>query len=135
MADDCSFVCDDGDAISGSSTLCTSGIYSVSNAATSVDWILVPANARTINELNTAATIIETTIANGYSGFVTLNAMIDSDRCGNNIPVNKTIHFGRPSTSGSVLTGNGGGSLDPGSTDAIVFSVSTQNINAWTHIN
>lgn len=130
----CTFLCDENGAISGPSILCNVATYSIgSPSITNIDWDIIPANAGTLTFIST--TEVQVTINNSYIGFATLEATVDSDRCDNNIVLTKTIHFGSPSTSGSVLTSDGGGSLNPGPTDAIVFSISTQNINSWTHIN
>jgi hypothetical protein len=134
VLDDCSFVCDSEDAISGPIRLCSSGNYSIdSNEVTSVVWSLEPAHAgtTTANIINPTEVVVNN---NSYNGFVTLIGTVQSIRCGNNIPVEKTIYFGRPTANGSISK-TGDSSLHPGPTDSAVFSVGTSNINALSSIN
>ncbi|TXE16326.1 T9SS type A sorting domain-containing protein [Psychroserpens burtonensis] len=132
---DCTFICDNNGTISGPGLLCNTANYSVDiPAATDIDWTITPANAATITENMFDVTQITITRAGGYNGTVTLNASVDTNRCGNNISFNKTIHFGRLTVNGSVLV-TGDSDLYPGPTDSAVFTVNTSNVRVWNSID
>ncbi|WP_040279308.1 T9SS type A sorting domain-containing protein [Psychroserpens damuponensis] len=131
---DCSFVCDEN-AISGSGLICNTATYSINSTdITNIDWDITPVNAGTITENINDVSQITITRAFGYSGTVTLSASVDTNRCGNDIPLSKTIHFGRPTANGSVLI-FGDADLNPGPTDSAVFTVNTNNMQAWSSID
>jgi hypothetical protein len=130
----CSFVCDENSII-GSGLVCNTATYSINSPEiTNIDWTITPANAGTITVNMFDVTQMTITRAFGYNGSVTLNASVDTNRCGNNIPLNKTIHFGRPTANGSVQV-TGDSDLNPGPTDAAVFTVNTSNVRAWDSID
>lgn len=98
----CSAFCSNAQ-ITGSTLLCTSGIYSITNEATSSSWSIsegsslvtmsVYGNQVTINQINPSS-----------SGYITLNANYSNSRCGI-ASVSKRIWVGRPKVQDQNIYG------------------------------
>lgn len=90
--------------ITGSSILCTTGTYTVTNEATIVNWSISEGNALvtfstngnqiTINQVNPI-----------QSGYITLNVSYSNDRCGSATPAPKRIWVGRPDVQDQNIYG------------------------------
>ena len=102
LIDNCSAFCSNAQ-ITGSTLLCTTGNYSVTNEATTSSWSIsegsslvtmsVSGNQVTINQVNPSS-----------SGYITLNANYSNSRCGS-ASVSKRIWVGRPDVQDQNIYG------------------------------
>lgn len=102
LIDNCSAFCSNAQ-ITGSTFLCTSGIYSVTNEATSSSWSIsegnslvtlsISGNQVTINQVNPSS-----------SGYITLNVNYSNSKCGS-ASVSKRIWVGKPKVTNNTISG------------------------------
>ena len=101
---DCSAFCNDAE-ITGDDVLCTTGIYSVTDLATFVNWTVIDSDNLVSFTTNGNEIILNQVNPNSY-GIVTLQVFYENDRCGS-ITVTEDIEVGILPTrvSNATLTG------------------------------
>lgn len=90
--------------ITGSSILCTTGTYTVTNEATIVNWSISEGNALVTFSTNGNQITINQVNPN-QSGYITLNVSYSNDRCGSATPAPKRIWVGRPDVQDQNIYG------------------------------
>ncbi|HWR93743.1 MAG TPA: T9SS type A sorting domain-containing protein, partial [Flavobacterium sp.] len=91
---DCSYICSDTQ-ITGSSTLCTSGVYSISSSATNFSWSITE-GSNLVSLSGNGTNTVTLTKTGTTSGYVTMVATLSSTTCGS-APITKRIFVGKPS--------------------------------------
>ncbi len=119
---DCSAFCSNSEII-GSDFLCTTGVYSVTNQATTVNWSVSDPN--NLVSFTTNGNEITLTQNNNLNGTITLTVNFENDACGST-SVTKDIWVGKPTVTTSGL--NGG-------YDNVSINTSSQFGVAWAEGN
>lgn len=102
---DCSAFCANAE-ISGPDELCFTETFSVTNAATTVNWTVTDPNNLVNQSISGNSIVLTTNPFSGVFGTVTLNVTYGNGACGNTT-VSKTIEVGRPAYPvGSQMSGD-----------------------------
>ncbi|WP_161625341.1 T9SS type A sorting domain-containing protein [Flavobacterium suncheonense] len=99
---DCSSFCSNAQ-ITGSAYLCTTGIYSVTNEATSVNWFITEGNSLVTYTTNGNELTLNQVDTNN-SGYVTIAATYGNSKCGSTT-VTKQVWIGKPNVQDNTIYG------------------------------
>jgi len=100
---DCSAFCSDA-RINGSSSLCTTGTYSITSESTSTNWWI--SEGSSLVTFTTSGNQITLTQTNSsQNGYVTLNVSYGNPKCGT-ATISKRIKVGKPRFSNTEMTGS-----------------------------
>jgi hypothetical protein len=131
ILDDCSYVCDSNNSISGGGLICDSRTFTFQDGPDSVIWSIDPPNAGSVSVNSSNTNQVTVTRNSSYNGPATLIANTISAKCGPN-EVPRNIWFGGPNTNQPTSI-SGPNSLDPGQTG--LFSINTSNFNNASSFN
>jgi len=131
ILDDCSYVCDSSNSISGGGLICDSRTFTFQDGPDSIIWSIDPPIAGSVSVNSSNTNQVTVTRNSSYNGPATLIANTIS-AIGGSIEVPRDIWFGAPNTTLPTSI-SGPNNLDPGQTG--LFSVNTSNFNNASSFN